>query len=314
MTKQHTNLQEFVSFWKFWFWQYTSRNPEYIKAFEKHANPSFLGCIIRAASNHFDYEFSENTIKILWNAMEGVAGSVREIKNLLKFNSVWSAYCQINQFAAKTKRFRDKRRNQFEAKFLCSPKNPDEDNDSTIILEGALKGNLNKDIPNLSIRTFEEDIVANIEPTQFSYFVDTEKRPLEQVLAEITYWYRVHKHPISRNERFEAFTQLVAGFVDNTHSGFKVDYTDRAIGLWLWDRKKNMELRGKKNYHVSKAIQDLYKIYDLENEGYGSLSELPNSNQNPKSTIKKLTRYFNAAKNSINNRKIMPLLTSKRDS
>jgi hypothetical protein len=311
MTKQHADPKKFVQFWKFWFWQYTSRNPDYIKAFDKHTNPRIPGCIIEAASNHFDYQFSEKTMKILWNAMEGVVGSVQEFKDLLNIENLWSAQCQINKFAAKTKRSRDKRRIRFEAQFLCSPKNPEEDNDSAKILQDALNGNLNKDIPNFSIKTFEEDIVDTFEPTQFTYFVDTEKRPLEQVLAEIAYWYRVHEYPVSTDERSKAFAQLVAGFIDDLYLGFKVDYTDRAIGLWLWDQKKDKELSGNKNYTVSKAIRDLYEIHDLENKGYGSIANLPNSNQNPKSTIKKLTRYFNAAQKSINNREVLPLLYSK---
>jgi hypothetical protein len=306
MIINHVNPEEFAQFFKFWFWQYTSRNQEYRKAYEDFVNPEIPQEFIEKASEHFCYDFSEDSIKILWGALEGVPGSVQRIMNFCGIEDPWLAQCQINQFGAPTKKERDERRKHFEETFLCSPKNPNEDNDSEKILQDIINGCLDKNIPNFNLILFQDDIVRTIEPTQFTYFVDTQRMPLKRVLWEVRHWYTMHQ-PLLPEERPRELAKLSAGVIDNINPGFKRDYTIRAVGLWLWDHKMKKEMNGVRNYPISKAIRDLYKIHDIEGEGCGSLSELPTSSENPATTLKNLTRYYNATKNSIENQEVMPI-------
>jgi hypothetical protein len=63
----HTRAEEIVQFWNFWLWQYTSRNLEYIKAYNQYINIKMPNEIKKKATEIFQYKFSEETLKILLN-------------------------------------------------------------------------------------------------------------------------------------------------------------------------------------------------------------------------------------------------------
>jgi len=230
MNRLNSRSEEIVQFWNFWMWQYTSRNIEYRKAYDIYIKAQIPKRIKNEAAKLFQCELTEEMTRSLLNAADDKTyESMRKFMELMNLSSAWKTRIKINQFSEKTREFRDERRKAFDTIFCCSPKNPFEDNDSSKILEDALNGSLFKDIKNFNPKTFEKGMVNSIEPTQFTYFVDTEKRPLEQVVAEITYWHKTHSIPNKPGEHKREYNKLVKGFIDNSSSGFIMD--DTAVRL-----------------------------------------------------------------------------------
>ena len=305
--KSRPNPEEFVQFWNFWKWQYMCRNREYREAYNEYINVEIPKWIYDEALKIFGRDFSESSIRLLLDAAEEeVPTPIKDLKLLFKLEDLWPINSTRLHFRERTAKWCAKRRKPFDVQFLCSPKDPNKDNDSEEILRNTLNHTLKKDINNLNLKTFEKDVVETFDPScRFTFFVDTEKKPIDQVIAEITYWYAVHSPIVGSKKIKSAHAKLVSEYIDQVYPGFKVDYADRAIGLWLWDHKKKMEENSGKEYPITKATRDLYKVYDLEKRGYGSLTK------NPITTLRRIRRYYHAALDSIKHCQILPINPSK---
>ncbi len=308
-SKSRPNPEEFVQFWNFWKWQYLCRNGEYREAYNNYINVEIPEWIYREASDIFDHNFSESSIRLLLDAAEEEVPTPFEgLMSLFELGNLRPIQSEILDFGVRTEKWRNRRRKPFDVKFSCSPKDPNEDCDSEEILKNALNKTLKKDIKNLNLKAFEKDDVDTLDPPCcFSFFVDTRK-PIDLVIAEIIYWYTVHSPEDGSEEIKSAHSKLVALYIDHLKYGFNRDADkERAVGLWLWDHKKKMEEKLGEKYPIAKATRDLYQRYNLEGKGtgYGSLTK------NPDTTIRRLRRYYHAAHDSIKDHQILPIDPSK---
>ena len=179
MNRLNSRSEEIVQFWNFWMWQYMSRNQEYIEAYDIYIKAQIPKWIKNEAEKLFQCKLTEEMTRSLLNAAEkSTYESMQKFMELMNLSDAWKTKIKINQFYEETRKWMDERRKPFDTIFYCSPKNPFEDNDSSKILEDALNDKLSKDIKGFNPKTFEENVLNSIEPTQFTYFVDTEKRPL----------------------------------------------------------------------------------------------------------------------------------------
>ena len=309
---KHSDPEGRMQFYYFWFWQYTCRNEKYISAYKKYKNVSIPKKILKIAYQVFDYKFNEKTARMLLDAAD-YENRIYKHRLLDELNLELNLenLSKIYDFREQVKYWLNKRRKPFDEIFNCCPKNPKEDCDFEKILIEASNGSLSKTIKDFHVKLFKEDVIIESElPTQFGYFVDTKEKTLSEVIAEITYWYKEHETNNAEGRK-KALSEYVCNIIDNELPGFKDDYLDRSVGLWLWDHKKNMEELRKSKYTVNQSIRDLFEKHKDIMKGYGTISELETSNENIQSTMRKLRRYYNAANESIKERQVLPINPSK---
>ena len=311
MVKKHPEPEKHVQFYNFWFWQYTCRNEEYISAYEKYKNDPIPDKILEIAYQVFSYDFNEKTARMLLDAADYENPKYKhKLLDELKLELNLKSFSNIYDFRERAKNWLNERRRPFDKIYKCSPKNPEEDCDSEKILVEAFNNTLDKQIKELNLKLFEEDIIQECElPTQFNYFVDTEKKSKNGVIAEVTYWYKQHSANNAK-ERNKAKFEFDSVIIENSRKGFKIDDEIRAVGLWLWDHKKNMEVN-KSKYSIAQTTRDLYERHSEKLKGLGKISKTDTSNENSQTTYRVLRRFYNTADNSIIKRQVLPTNPSK---
>lgn len=270
VTNPNIDPIEWAEFWRFWKWQYTCRNTEYIKAFKKYDK---LGHQISALAEK---------------------RTVTE-KDLAEFNALCDS-CQKKYGWTPSK---NPNQDSDSQKILV---------DLYTHIKTSKKI-VNKKIVNFCPYKHEKVDIWGLENGNIRYTIDFNK-PLEQVLSEVKNIYRsfeINRKAVSEKkmpspiEIDEIRAEIDGYFLNSSDEGFLTDDENRAIGLWLRDYVK------RHNIKVRAAIRELDKIIDFDESGFGSLEKKTTSNKNVESTYKRITRYYNLAVRCIEEMKILPI-------
>lgn len=271
--------EEYVSFWKFWLWQYTARNTEYRADYEKYVNARIPMSVFELASKTFRREFSETLMKAILRYLESPSfDSLAAARELLGLDDQWETQTLILRFGFHTKRWWfEQHLRPFQTKYFISPKDPNEDTKSHFILEQAINGNLDRSIPlDFIIPNQAEQWI-----TDESFFSSSLDRPPEQIIAELKYF---------QGECFRS--KLERAFIDTFPAKIKPDDEIRAIGLRLWDMKHGRL----SDQPVSALAREVYEQY-LKTSRFGQPSQ-------GSSNLRRLERALKASRESIEEREI----------
>jgi hypothetical protein len=217
-----------------------------------------------------------------------------------------------NRIKDKSRTVRDEAFSALYDKFKCFPKDPQEDSCSDKILQCAQNKKYDKLVTNFICKKYDSFTTYIHSEDEFDYKVDL-KKPIDQVLAEVSYWYQIRslakQHPLMNDEAYlkeysKIQDRLIYQFIKHSPEQFNIDYEMRAVGLWLWDFVKKKDFAEIKRGQVYQGIKTLDQKINLLDKGFGSIEE--------DSTKRKLERYYKLTDNCINNRKVLPLKSSKK--
>jgi hypothetical protein len=311
MTRPTFNNTEYAEFWLFWTWQYACRNPDYKKAHKKHK---------KLLENLRKLEAQKNEDR---QYLQGISDNVEARLKWAQKKAAdqRAAAGSANYSTAETKwlDFLGKCR----VKFGWEPwKDPEDHRSSTVILDDIF---CHKSKPNRVVAGFfpviQDHPTWNLEdPNRFRFTVDLRK-PLEQILAEVEYYYereklsRENPKKLKKRERDrlkDLHSKLIKYLVGRRkEDGFSErNELGRAIGLWLWDLKDQRPPK----YSVREAIRNLDKKIDFGQIGFASVDSDKYGPDNewdekadPDRTYRTFSRYYKTTDECIKKMRILPI-------
>lgn len=191
-------------------------------------------------------------------------------------------------------------------KFKFYPKDPANDSSSEEILRAALEGNLSFNVIDFSAELIENLILGRFEPVapRNEFFLRVSLlESLELARAELDYLYILKKSPKPKDE--ESFRETKSQLKRlRSHlaqpAGLKSDSMIRAIGLWLWDHKKQMEELTHRRFSVQKAALEIYQRFDLK-------KHVPEAPEYASSSLRKFERLHKKTAECIEKRAMLPM-------
>lgn len=269
MTNPNVDPIEAAEFWRFWKWQYTSRSPNYISAYEKWS------------------DIGRTKLEVSGPIPGGITDDGRYSKE-----SELLEYCH-NEYGWQPIKNPDDGSNSH--KILLDVFNRKLNKKVygfipykyEVDIWGLKNGNIRYTI---DFNKPLEQVLAEVKN-----IYQRNKLDREAVSTGI------RPHP---GEFDKIHAEMDGYFLNNSDEGFRMDDQIRAIGLWLWDfvKHENVKVRGAIR-ELNKIINlEQAGFGSIETE---TIKQKPNTN--PESTFKRITRYFNLTKECIEQMKVLSM-------